>query len=458
MARNTDLKSSQPIEEVPAIADENNIMADVAEVTATQAQLLESLSTPRGIAVSKSLWRNCSFNIFWFGQSLSVLGDSFAMIALPLLVLQATGSVAEMGVVTAIFGIGQVVSGLIAGVIVDRVNRRRLMIICDLMRTVLYATIPLGWWLLGPQMWLLFLVAALGSCFGQFFQISSITSLANMVGREQIVEANAKLQVTYGISFVAGPALAGLVAAQFGPPVAIAFDAVSFAVSAGSLSFNKWQQPAKPVTNAKPQVLREWTEGFKFLWNQPVLRAITFLVGAYSFLTLGCLDLFIYHVKHDLGQSDSAAGLVLGFASIGGILSGVFISWLRKNIGFGPCVLGGMAVASLMLALIGQAPTVLIIVPLAVLFIFADNIKGISSMTLRQQITPDYLLGRVTSVFWTFTTVPGPLGAFIVTRIAENANVAVTLLIVGSLGFVLAVIGLFTPVRQRFPERKYQVD
>src|SRR5215210_1745978 len=102
------------------------------------------------------LWRNRNFNIFWLGQALSSLGDSFGFLALPLLVLQATGSLVQMGLVTGTFGVGQIVAGIFSGAVVDHVNRRRLMIICDLGRTALYGSIPLTWWLVGPQLWLIY--------------------------------------------------------------------------------------------------------------------------------------------------------------------------------------------------------------------------------------------------------------------------------------------------------------
>ena len=91
------------------------------------------------------LWRNRNFNIFWFGQTLSGLGDAVAMIAMPLLVLQVTGSVAQMGLVIGTFAVMQLFTGIFAGILVDRLDRRRLMIDCDLGRQFVYALIPVGW-------------------------------------------------------------------------------------------------------------------------------------------------------------------------------------------------------------------------------------------------------------------------------------------------------------------------
>ena len=142
------------------------------------------------------LWRNREFNVFWAGQSLSALGDSFALLALPLLVFEATGSVVQMGLVTGTFGIGQVISGLVSGVIVDRVDRRRLMILCDVLRLVLYGSIPLVWLLIGPQLWLIYVVVGFGAMLGMTFSIAYMTALANLVDRDQLSDANARVNAS----------------------------------------------------------------------------------------------------------------------------------------------------------------------------------------------------------------------------------------------------------------------
>src|SRR5437588_11443271 len=90
------------------------------------------IGTPATEAAGSSLWRNTNFNIFWSGQTLSALGDAFGILAMPLLVLQATGSVAQMGLVTGTFGVGQLISGVFSGPLIDRVDRRRLMVLCDI--------------------------------------------------------------------------------------------------------------------------------------------------------------------------------------------------------------------------------------------------------------------------------------------------------------------------------------
>src|SRR5579884_1740445 len=136
------------------------------------------------------LWRNHRFTVFWCGQTLSNLGDSLAVIALPLLVLQATGSVTQMGIVAGCYGAGQLLSGIFAGVLVDRLDRRRFMIICDLGRMLLYSLLPCYWLLIGPHIWPIYVVTFLGSCLGMGFQVAYITAVPNLVGPDHITEAN----------------------------------------------------------------------------------------------------------------------------------------------------------------------------------------------------------------------------------------------------------------------------
>ena len=119
------------------------------------------------------LTRNRNFNVFWAGQTLSFVGDAFSIVAIPLLILEVTGSLLQMGVVTALYGAGSLVAGIAAGPIVDRVDRRKLMIRCDIARAVIYALVPIGWWLAGPQLWLVYAVAFIGSALAMVFGVAT---------------------------------------------------------------------------------------------------------------------------------------------------------------------------------------------------------------------------------------------------------------------------------------------
>ena len=414
------------------------------------APILQGESSP------PSLWRNRNFNIFWTGQTINSLGDSFAFIALPLLVLQATGSVAQMGLVTGLFGLGQLLANLVSGLVVDRVNRRKLMLVCDIGQALVYMLAPIGWWLLGSQIWLIYLLTFVGAILSAFFQVAYITAIAGLVEREQVTEANGRLQVTVGTCFVVGPMLAGLLSAIFGPIVALGLNSISFLFSAISLCLVQWNKQLPPDQKYKPNIWNEWLEGAKFLFRQPVLRAVALLLAVNSFISTAGLDLFIFYLKHPLGQSDDTVGLVLGVASIGAIASGIGVAPLRRKFGFGVCWLGGLAVGSLCIGLIGFVQGIIAIAILSIFYMFGNMVSGISSMSLRQQITPSHMLGRVTAFFWFFMRVPGMFGAAITTAIAEVTGVTFMLVAMGAIGVLLSAVGLLTPARQRYPERYEQ--
>lgn len=435
-------------------------------------EITDEQSTSVRDAPGTRLWRNSHFNTFWFGQTLSVLGDSFATIAIPLLVLQATGSVAQMGFVTAIFSLGQIIAGVFAGVIADRMDRRKLMIFCDVLRLCLYASIPLSWYFVGPQLWLIYVVVSVGSFLGMIFQVTYVTAIPNLVDGDQIMEANSRLQITYSIAFVAGPVLAGVISARFGGTIALSIDSLSFGFSAISLLLIRLRKVAvvTPLALIKQEtveqanlprsiekrsdIVEEFLAGIRFIWHEPVLKPMTILLGIVTLLTAGALDLFIFHIKRDLGGDDNMVGIVFGLASIGGIVGGLMAPTLRKRLGFGPCWLGGFLINSLSLVLIGLAPSMILCCILAMVFTFTSAISGVMSMSLRQEITPDHLLGRVTAVFWTVIGVPGPLGAAVFPVLSTHIGTAQVLILIGSLAFVTMLAGLFTPARQRNPVRR----
>lgn len=449
------------------IMQENQPSRAIADQPTDRMRAVEPRYSEFREAPGTRLWRNRDFTIFWIGQTLSVLGDAFATIAIPLLVLQATGSVAQMGLVTAVFGVSQVVAGPFAGWLADRLDRRRLMIFCDVLRTLLYFSIPLGWWLSGPHIWLIYVVVALGSGLGMFFQVTYITAVSNLVDSDQLNEANSRLQTTLAISFIAGPILAGLISGSFGPSVAISVDALSFAISAISILLIRLrpvssvspldQQRSELTTQITPTrqgFRQEFLAGLRFLWNQPVLRSLTILLFLTGLLSAGALDIFIFHIKHDLGQSDSMVGIVFGIASLGGVVAGLVTPQIRSRWGFAVCWLGGFITQFVALGLIGLSTNLLVIGLLAILFTFTSTIVGIVSISLRQQITPDYLLGRVTSAFWTITSAPAPIGAAFFTALTGQIGAATVLCVVGIGGALISCIGLFTPIRQRYPERR----
>ena len=388
------------------------------------------------------------FLMFWCGQTFSAVGDAMALVAVPLLVLGATGSVTQMGAVAAVSGVGQIVGGVIAGPLVDRVDRRRLMIVCDCLRAIVYGAVPLLWWLVGPHLWLIYGVACVGAFLGMCFSVAYITAIPALVAADRVVEANGRLQASVAVASLIGPILAGVVTARTGAIVALGADALTFLASALSLAWVRFRSVSRSVTAGTTAVgvVAELLEGVRFLWRHSVLRALTAMITGFSFFTLAATDLIIYHLAHDLRQPSDTVGFVFGVASLGAVAGGLLAAPARRRWGFGVCYLGGACAEGAVLVALGAAPALALVAPLLIGYTFCEIFKGVNSIALRQQVTPDYLLGRVTATFWTINGAPGPFGAAVLTAIAERVGASVVLMGVGLAFMVIAFVGTRSPV------------
>jgi predicted MFS family arabinose efflux permease len=404
----------------------------------------------------RSLGRDRNFVVFWGTQTFSVLGDSFSVIAFPLLMLEATGSLVQMGLLTSVMAAGSLSMGLVGGAIVDRFDRRRLLIACDVARLLLFAAVPVCW-AIEPQVWLLFVVAGVASVFGQLFQITYITAVPNIVGRERVAEANSKLQATASLASIGGPALAGLVAAAFGVTAAIAVDAATFGISALGLLAVRLPRvapgAASPVRSGLGRDLRTgFVTGARFLWRHPVLRVLTVFLTITTFVTFGLTDVLIYQVRHGLGHSENVVGYVMAAAGAGTCVAAVLSAWLRRKLGFGACWLGAMALCGAAGAVLALSRDVLVIGAAVFAFWFGLMLAAVCSMSLRQLVTPDALLGRVTAAFWTIHYSLAPLGAAALTAAADRFGASGPLLAVAVIYLAVVGVAAFTPVRDRSPE------
>ncbi len=433
------------------------------------------------------LWRDRRFAVFLTAQTLSVAGDSFALIAVPLLVLRATGSVAQMGLLTGAAGAAAVVAGLFAGILADRLDRWLLMAACDLARMVLYGLIPLAW-ALDPQVWLLYVILPLCAAIGMIFQVGYVTVVPALSGPARITEANGLLYAAQSAAAVAGPLLAGLISALLGPANAIAVNAASFAVSAvgvlvvrqglasrrgettdsvapgGPVPDGCSATPSRTATpdasggatpeepgSASPDTAGAWREllaGARFLWEHPALRALTILLTFYIFATQGLPDVLIFYIKHDLHQGDGVVGLVLAVAALGTVVGALTVAPLRRRLGFGTCWTGAVLLSALAIASLGATGSVPPTAVLAALYLGCASVASIASMSLRQEVTPDHLLGRVTAAFWTIHFSLGPLGAALLTWAAGHYGVMAACVASGATCLVIGTVGLVTLARR----------
>lgn len=187
---------------------------------------------------------------------------------------------------------------------------------------------------------------------------------------------------------------------------AIAVDAGTFAVSVAGPAVIRYRTgddapPPEAAGAHRPRIRDDFRAGLAFLWRTPVLRALMILLTVVSFLSLGMTEVFVYDVRHVLGQGDRVVGLVLGAAGVGTVIGAAATSRLRGALGFGWCWLGSYVLCGGAVAWLGVSENVTAMAALCPVYMFGMAVGGICSLSLRQEVTPDRLLGRVTAAFWT---------------------------------------------------------
>lgn len=409
---------------------------------------------------SPGLWGNSNYRIFLGIQTLSALGDSFSYVAIPLLVLHSTGSVVQLGLVTALTGVATILTGLFAGVIVDRADRRRLLMVVDWARCLLFALIPVVW-LFATPMWLIYAVVPTAGVFMMLFRVAFVTVVPALVEPDQITRANGYLFGTYAAASAGGPALAGFVASAFGPSAAVGIDSATFAFSAIGMLFvtiRPAQQTSTQNRDERAGVQSEFLDGVRFLWAHPVLRPLTVLLSLLTFFTYGLTDLIIFLVREDLGHPDSTVGYVLSAGTLGTCLASLVVTRVRQRLGFGASWIGSFALCGTAVLCLGLTHSVMVVGVLAAVMLFSTSTAGISTMSLRQEVTPSHLLGRVTAAFWTTHSALGPLGAAAVTAAAAGVGVTATCLGIGISVVCIALTGVLTGIGQSRPDRSAVQD
>ena len=367
----------------------------------------------------KSLLRNQSFVWLWSGQTISVLGSHISALAFPVLAITLLGaSELEMGFLNAAETSAFLLVALPAGAWVDRWLKRRVMIIADLIRLLAVASIPALWFSGSLEIWHLYITGAVIGIATVFFDVGYQSYLPILLPAKAIGPANSALEATNQISTLAGPSAVGFLLSLVKAPVLLIFDALSFLVSAISLSFVKDEEV--PAAKADRQSLyKEIAEGVRFVWRQKLIRSIAFTTATNNFFSTMIFTLLPLLILRDLEISPATYGLMISFASIGGLLGAVTTPKLVKWFGEGAviavtAVLSGaifFALPSAALVPTEWAPAVIAVAEgFSGVLVLAYNI---TQVTARQRLCPPKLLGRMNASIRAFIWGVMPIGALI---------------------------------------------
>ena len=387
-----------------------------------------------------SLFRDRDFATFLGGQSISALGDSVSFTALPLFVLLLTGSGVAMGVVAILQTLPDLFFGLPAGALADRWDRRRMMLFADLGRAVLMALIPLSVLLGWDTLTVILIVTAPIHLLRVLFMAAFTAAVPALAGRPRMAEANGIIEAVYSLSFVVGPALAGVLVGLIGPAQTLALDAVSFLLSAGALFLVRRPLQATSGRPRETHLVQEIREGVGFIWRERTLRIVVAFWGAVSVVSAPIVASVIFLLTVDRGQPGEIVGTILSVFGGGYFVGAVVVAKLAP-VRLGLAMLAGNFAMAASLVLFALADGVLLWFLAAALVGTASSVALVSYVTLRAAIPPDELLGRVGSTARTISIGLAPLGLFAGGVLLDAIGGSATVLVIA--GAVLAVTALF---------------
>lgn len=400
------------------------------------------------------LWRHSGFLLLWGGQSISQVGSQVTLWAVPLVaVLLLKASPLEMGILALMGRLPLLLVGLMAGVWVDRFSQRRVLITADIGRALLIGSIPLAAWLNLLSILQLYITIFLVGTLTVFFDVAYQSFLPSLVEGDQLVSANSKLESSTAFASIIGPGLAGTLVQVLSGPLAILIDALSFVVSAASLAAIRVQEETRKVRAGSHKMLAEMGEGVRFLWQQPIIRALAISAALFNFFDNVLGAEYVLYLSRTLSLSALYIGVVGACGGIGWLLGALFTAPLTRRFGLGATLIGSILLACLAKACIAFAggPFLLALGPVIfgeLLFQGVATVYGINSLSLRQSVLPAEIRGRVTAVVRVISWGVGSFGAVFGGILAEWVGLRPTM-IIAALGTLLALIWIvLSPVRQ----------
>jgi MFS family permease len=408
---------------------------------------------PRLRRPTGALWRHPDFLKLWAGQSISELGSQVSQLAIPwLAAVGLHASPIEFSMLAVLGFLPFILFALPAGVWVDRLRRRRILIVGDSARAVLLTLIPILWAAGVLRIWHLLILQFVIGIFTVFFDVAYQSYLPALVDREHLVEGNSKLQLTVSIAQVAGPSASGGLIAALTAPYAIVADAASYVVSTVFMVRMRHREnlPRQDADEPRPKMWPQVKEGLAWVLRSPHLRSIAGCTGASNFFGNIVFSILVLYAVRRLHLSSVAVGAVFAVGSVGSIIGALVTNRLQKRIGVGRTIVTCAALFSLSSIAYPLAPRSS---PLPVLMIgfaigsFGGVAYNITQVSLRQAITPERLQGRMNAAMrWVVWGVI-PLGNLLGGGLGQTLGLRTALWVgaIGSMPTFLFV--LLSPVR-----------
>jgi MFS family permease len=378
---------------------------------------VKSLDEAGGLCFPKrpSFFINRSFGLFWLGQSVSTLGSQVTAFAVPLLAaltLHATAQ--QMGFLRAAEFDPFLILTLPAGVWADLGIRRLLMIVSNLIRGIVIVLVPLailrGW----ARLEVLYLVMFAMGSFKVIFEMAYQTYIPEVVNRENLVNANSKIMMSYALGQSAGPGLAGIMVEILGAPLAVLADAVGFFLCAGCL-FRIRHREVK-TCHPRQNLLSQIADGFRYVGREPHIRSLLCLVTMNNFFLNALMALAVLYATRDVGMRPGIFGVAVSIGGIGAVIGSLSVQRLGAWLGPGPLVVYSsalMSLAAFCFPLVSSPNGLGVLCLTTAYFVLSAGGASITvfAWTIRQTLTPNELLGKMNGAFRFCVTGIMPFGA-----------------------------------------------
>jgi MFS family permease len=391
---------------------------------------------------SSKLIHHRGFQRLWFGQSVSEFGSQVTTLAMPLAaVLVLHASAFQVGLLTTTGYAAFLLVGLPAGVWVDRLRRKPIMIIADIVRACVLASIPVAYGLGVLTLAQLYAVTFIQGIATVFFDVAYMSYVPGLVGRDHIVEANAKLQATVSLAQVSGPSAAGFLIGLLSAPVAFVTNAATYIVSVLSLLVIREREPA-PEPSSGSSLRADMAEGLRFVLRQPILRMIAGCTSTANLFSSAMLAIGVVFLVRDIHLDAGEIGLLSSLAAIGGTIGAFSCGVLRRWIGSARLIWLSMAVTApfaLLVPLTFPGPGVILYGVSQFMFSFGAIVYNVHQASFRQMLCPPRLLGRMNATIRFIVWGTLPLGGLLGGALASWLGVR-NALWVGAIGATLAPI------------------
>jgi len=345
----------------------------------------------------KPLWKNKDYLILFAGQTVSNLGTAIDQLAFPLLILYVTNSPFMAGVGAMMFALPTFLFGLFAGAFVDRLNRKKVMILCDVGRLIATGSIPLLAIFGYLNVYLLFLFAFAEGTFGAFFSAAETAALLRVVGKEKLTTAMSQNDASLSAVSTIGPSIGGFVYQFFGKTIPFLVDSISYLGSIISLFFIKSEFQKERIIEEK-NLKNEIVEGLTWFWKQPIVRVATLLTAAGAFIG-GGQNLVIILLAKSLHATAAQIGLIFSVGAIGDILGALAAGHIGKKWTTIQVVIFARWFMAIILPLYLIANNAGVLGIITALYFFPGSLYGVLINSYRVSLIPDVLQGRIASIY-----------------------------------------------------------